>query len=325
MNQTYEERFGSIERRVRHVCRAVRWRSLPLLGRRRHMLAEIRWRLGDEVMALPVYEAIKARYSDVRLAVWCNYPDLLIDNPFVDEVNGAAGPVDGYCLLRGAARTVFRLEQYARNAGVPMPATRPLLHYRDWRAPQLDALPRERPLVAVCTGATWPTKRWRLASWRALCRRLIENGCGLVQVGHGEDGRVGIGECLVGQTTVREAACVLHASNLLITGDSGLMHLARAAGTPVVALFGPTDPAILIRDDPGLVALVNGRPCQGCWNTASPRPDAPRMAQEGICPLGVSDCLETIPVESVADAAFQMLAAPPRRQRDPFRRDESEF
>ncbi len=304
----YEDPFGPIERRLRRMSRAVRWRILPWFGRQRHMLAEIRWRLGDEVMALPLYEAIKARYPGVRLTVWCNYPDLLTGHPYVDSVNESPVRVDAYRLLRGASRTVFRLAQYARNASVPMPAARPRLYYPDWDAPQLGMLPVERPLVAICTGATWPTKRWPLENWRGLCRKLADEGAGVVQVGHGEDERVGLGACLVGQTTVREAACVLHASDLLITGDSGLMHLARAAGTPVMALFGPTAPAILIRDDPGFLALLNGRPCQGCWNAPVSRPETPRMEQEGVCPKGLAHCLGTISVETALDKALGMLA-----------------
>ena len=48
---------------------------------------------------------------------------------------------------------------------------------------------------------------------------------------------------LAGKTTLRELASVLAACDLLISGDSGPMHLAVAVGTPVVALFGATHPA----------------------------------------------------------------------------------
>ena len=48
---------------------------------------------------------------------------------------------------------------------------------------------------------------------------------------------------LAGQTTLLELACIFKKAQLVVTTDSGPMHLACAVGTPVVALFGPTDPA----------------------------------------------------------------------------------
>ena len=57
--------------------------------------------------------------------------------------------------------------------------------------------------------------------------------------GADEDRAVNLG----GRTTLRELACLYRQAALVITTDSGPMHLAAAVGTPVVALFGPTDPA----------------------------------------------------------------------------------
>ena len=46
-----------------------------------------------------------------------------------------------------------------------------------------------------------------------------------------------------GRTSLQQLAALLHEAQFLLTNDSGPMHLSVAAGTPVVALFGPTDPA----------------------------------------------------------------------------------
>src|SRR5690606_18723445 len=103
--------------------------------------------------------------------------------------------------------------------------------------------------------------------WRALCRRLHDRGARLVELGIGDD-PIGAGLCLVDRSTVRDAACVLRRADLLISCDCGLMHLALAVGTPAVALFGPTDPAFLMRDEPLLTAVRSGLPCAGLWNHA---------------------------------------------------------
>lgn len=295
---TYEDRFGRISRRAQRLARFARWHGKRLTGRPTRILAEIRWRLGDEVMAMPVYEALKTAHPDAQLSVLCNFPDLLRDNPFVDAVNPDDPSPDRYILLRGAARTRFRPQVHAEKAGVGL-LPRPRLHYVSWDTPLAAELP-DKPFVAVSTGATWPTKRWPAARWQRLGAQLIEAGHELVQVGRNDE-RIGSGHNFVDRTSVYEAACLLRRARLFICGDSGLMHVALAADVPVLALFGPTDPTILVRDDPRLHVIRNARACQGCWNTL-------QMAQEGVCPLHIPGCMETITADQVFAEAARLLA-----------------
>ncbi|MCP4642931.1 MAG: glycosyltransferase family 9 protein, partial [bacterium] len=190
---------------------------------------------------------------------------------------------DRYILLRGAPRAAYRLGHYACRAGVATPETRPCITYGDWSTPALDRVESQgKPLVAVSSGATWATKRWNVERWAALCTGLRDVGYAVVQLGQGDE-RIGVGACLVDETTVREAACVLRAAKLFIGCDSGLMHLALAVGTQTLALFGPTDPSILVRNEPKLSVLTNERACRGCWN------DAGREVREGVCPLEIPE------------------------------------
>jgi len=297
---TYEDAFSPVGRRLRRVMRGLRWTSKAVTGGRRRLLVEMRWRLGDEVMALPIYRALRECHPACHMTVLCNFPDLLLDNPDINVVNRVSVRPDRYILLRGARRDEPRLEVYARKAGVPVPISPPQLCYRDWQSPVLEKLPRKVPLVAVSRGASWPTKRWGLERWRALCSELVEDGYGVVQLGRGNE-CIGVGTCLVGQTTVRDAACVLRAVKLLVCCDSGLMHLALAVGVPVVALFGPTDPSIIVRDDARLTIIGNGRDCQGCWNRRE------MDVTEGECPLEEPNCLETIDVDTVLARARERM------------------
>lgn len=308
---TYEERFGPVERRIRRVVRRVRWACKGVLRASRDVLVEVRWRLGDEVMAIPVYQALKEQNPDCRVTVWCSYPDLLVDNPYVDAINAEAVSPDRYVLLRGAPRDVYRIAHYARRAGVPAPSYLPRLHYEDWSAPVLEGLAdSSAQLVAVCTGASWPTKRWPADRWRTVCSALPESGHRVVQLGH-DDEVIGAGTNLVGRTSVRDAACVLRAANVLVCCDSGLMHLALAVGTPVVALFGPTEPSILVRDNPALVTVETGRDCRGCWNISQghfANASSQEMKEEGVCPLDETTCLEDVTPEMVLARVDECLA-----------------
>jgi ADP-heptose:LPS heptosyltransferase len=132
-----------------------------------------------------------------------------------------------------------------------------------------------------------------------LSTTLAKAGCRIFEVG-GAGEETGIECTFAGRTSVSEAARLLHRADLAITNDSGLMHLARAADTRTLALFGPTDPSLYIRNDAGFYAIGNGRECAGCWN-------AGRMGRPGACPIDEPDCLYPIAAATVADRAARIL------------------
>jgi ADP-heptose:LPS heptosyltransferase len=298
----YEESSGPVVRRVRRIVRAGRWRVRGLFQKRRTILVEVNWRLGDEIMALPVFEALHARYPHDRLVVLTHYPDLFEGNPAVDAVNPPAVSPDRYILLRGASRREPRLAVYCKKARVPAPEARPRLHLPEWEIPASIPVPLgESALVALAPGASWPSKRWPPARWVALAERLAGVGARVIVLGQAGEG-FGSGSDFTGRTTVRDAACLLHASAVCVCCDSGLMHLALAAGCPVVALFGPTDPDFLVRPQPGFTALRSAQSCSGFWNHADV------AGEPGVCPEGHACCLESITVDEVWQALTPLLA-----------------
>ncbi|BAS27028.1 glycosyl transferase family protein [Limnochorda pilosa] len=111
-----------------------------------------------------------------------------------------------------------------------------------------------RPLVAIHPGGHFfRGKRWSTRGFAEVADGLVDRyGAGVVLVG-GEDDVELAGEImrqarrpmvdLTGSLGLRQTAAVLQACQLFIGNDSGPMHMAEAVGTPVVALFGPTDPA----------------------------------------------------------------------------------
>jgi lipopolysaccharide heptosyltransferase I len=126
--------------------------------------------------------------------------------------------------------------------------------------PGVAAMVRERwrpenaRWVALLPGARWDNKRWPLEHFQDLVRRLPETADDLkfAIIGGKED--CGLGNAiaaanpercldLTGRTSLPEMIEWLRLSELMITNDSGPMHVAAALGKPVLALFGPTDPA----------------------------------------------------------------------------------
>lgn len=300
-NTCYEDQFGSVQRRLQRVARALRWWWKGLRGAERQVLVELNWRLGDEVMALPVFEAFHQRFPRSQVYVLSNYPVLFREHPYVQVSESPPAVVDRYLLLRGASRFQNRLKVYCDQAGVPVPEARPHIHLSDSSLPPHLRIPSGAgPLVAFAPGASWPSKRWDRGHWRTLGNQLTARGCRIIVLGQKGEG-LPCGWDLTGQTTVEEAARVLHAADLAVCCDSGLMHVARAVDTPVVALFGPTDPDMLIRDDPDFAPLRSTDACSGFWNHAR------KVGVPGECPEGHTNCLESIAVEAVAEAVIARL------------------
>lgn len=114
--------------------------------------------------------------------------------------------------------------------------------------------PLPRPRIALNVGASRAYKTWPTGRWAALADGLAKGGAGLVFVGDATDAaavdavqtqmtmRDTPSVNLAGKTTLRELASVLEACDSVVSADTGPMHLAVAVGTPVVALFGGTDP-----------------------------------------------------------------------------------
>ena len=108
--------------------------------------------------------------------------------------------------------------------------------------------------VALLPGARWDNKRWPVENFAELARRIaplspevkfaILGGNADRPLGHAI-AEANPGRCLdlTGQTTLLEMIEWLRLSELVITNDTGPMHIAAALRKPVIALFGPTDPA----------------------------------------------------------------------------------
>jgi lipopolysaccharide heptosyltransferase II len=106
------------------------------------------------------------------------------------------------------------------------------------------------PLIALQPGTsghqTW--KRWPPEHWRSLAARLMRSGFTVVGLGSAGErqlladirGDSGLHN-LAGELSLQESAAVIQRCKLLVSTDSGLMHVAAAVGTRVVGIFGPTD------------------------------------------------------------------------------------
>lgn len=121
--------------------------------------------------------------------------------------------------------------------------------------PAAAPLPGGRPRLGIAPRSRWPAKDWPAEKFAAVIRNLRARGQ-LDVILFGGPGDVEDGEAiqaaaggegiwnLCGKSPLIHLGAQLKEVDVLLCNDSGPMHFAAAVGTPVVALFGPTDPAL---------------------------------------------------------------------------------
>lgn len=164
----------------------------------------------------------------------------------------------------------------------------------------------EGKYVCVHPGSVWATKRWLPEGFAGVLSELAEEGYQPVVLGGAAD----IVEAnlvqdrvrelpinLAGRLTLPELALVLARAALLVTNDSGPMHIAGALGTPVAALFGSTTPQL------GYAPV--GSPSKIIEHPMLCRPCGPHGYRK--CPQSHFDCMKLITVEQVLAACRELL------------------
>jgi len=160
----------------------------------------------------------------------------------------------------------------------------------------LRALGRDeqKPLVVLEPGASYgQAKCWPAARFGALAARLRSDGCDVVTVGtdatkavEARVARAAGGGLLraAGHTPDLGALLgVLAEAALVVSNDTGPMHVAAAVGTPVLALFGATDPVISAPIGVGPRSLVfDPEPCSPCFLRTCPVPGHPCLSKLGV-------------------------------------------
>lgn len=154
---------------------------------------------------------------------------------------------------------------------------------------KLGLNPRQ-PVAALCPGAEYgPAKRWPAAYYAELAQRLTASGHDVWLVGSGKDAEIGDeivrasdNACvnLCGRSTLAEAIDLLSCAALIVSNDSGLMHIAAALNKPLTAIYGSSSPAFTppLSERARIVRL--DLPCSPCF--------------ERECPLGHFNCMRQL-------------------------------
>jgi ADP-heptose:LPS heptosyltransferase len=171
----------------------------------------------------------------------------------------------------------------------------------------------EQPIVVLAPMTTWSSRCWPAERYAELADRLDAEGCAIIVIGSAREepavrqiaAQMKHTKPIIaaGTLSFREMAALIARANLLISGDTGPMHVAAAVGTPYLALFGPT-PAEGRAPLAGRgTVLLHPVPCGPCDQKICPNPGEDQML-----------CMRLITVEEVVRNSLHFLSAIRREQ-----------
>jgi heptosyltransferase-2 len=152
--------------------------------------------------------------------------------------------------------------------------------------------------VILCPGAEYgPAKRWPASHFAALARQLARDGTPVWTVGGGKDAEIGAEierlaggatRNLCGHTRLAQAIDLIAGARMVVSNDSGLMHIAAAFDRPLAALYGSSSPTYTPPLSPRARIVSLAFECSPCFKRE--------------CPLGHLNCLNQLQPEQVIAA-----------------------
>ncbi|MCB2184825.1 MAG: glycosyltransferase family 9 protein [Deltaproteobacteria bacterium] len=286
--------------------------------------------LWEPLWAWPAREIINLNLSRLAAAALLGWPGAAVSGWRLPSAGGplVGAPWANFLLRLVANRRLTRLHLSDILASYADPPGPPLPRLAFAPAPPDQAAARRlssgaAPLVVFQLGANNDLRRWPLASFTALAQGLLAQGCRLALVGAGWEAPLaarfldqlrppdGAVASLMGRTTLPVLGALLARAALVVSADTGTLHMATAVGAPVLALYmgpaqvhetGPYGPGHLV-----LAARDQCGPCQEnnpvCHGQASCRglitPAAALTAALGLlageAPAALASCLDLPP------------------------------
>ena len=167
------------------------------------------------------------------------------------------------------------------------------------------AIQRSQPIVILQPGARYWFKAWPPERFAELADQLTSQyGCQVLIGGSQQD--IDLAQqirqmakssplIMAGRTTIKQFAAIAKKSALFVGSDSGAMHIASAVGTPVVAMFGPSNPREWGPRGGPVEILYKEIDCRSCFHPT--------------CIRGEENCMRLIAVHEVCAAAQRLLLA----------------
>jgi heptosyltransferase-2 len=233
----------------------------------------------------------------------------------IPERIGYARDKRGFLLTKpipyeGEDRKMHHIDYYLellKRAGIDAPFSEPWLYLsmeeRLWARDILKDM--KRPVIGISPAASYgPAKHWRAERFAKVAKRIIKELNGSVVIfGKGiTDATVQLSQIsndktrllyMVDKTTLRELIALISECDALLTTDSGPMHIGYAVKTPLIAIFGSTDPSLTGPVGKGNIVIKKDIECSPCFERECKKPQM--------------RCMEEITAEEVFNAIKSLL------------------
>jgi heptosyltransferase-2 len=211
--------------------------------------------------------------------------------------------------FNGEDRKAHHISYYLKlltSAGIPADFEEPVIHLAlEERLKARSILARlRRPILGINPGATYGSaKRWLPERFADVANRFRTHTGGSAVI-FGSEKETALAEeidrlipegklCLAGKTSLRQLAALIAECDIILTNDSGPMHIAYAVGSPVLAIFGSTDPKLTGPVGEGHGVLRKDVSCSPCF--------------ERNCITGDLQCMTTVTSEEVFSRIKDLL------------------
>ena len=263
------------------------------LRQRWRQARELRTHGYDQAIVLPnsFKSALIPRFAGIRLRTGYigEARQLLLND---------ARRLDRHALPLMAERFAHLADSHGESLSRPLPPASLSVSSADRDALLARLRLRAQPRVAcLCPGAEYgPAKRWPPEHFAALAERLVERGFQVWLIGSPKDRDIGEqierlshGCCrnLCGSTSLEEAVDLLSLAHVVVSNDSGLMHVAAALDRPLLALYGSSSPAFTPPLSARAQVIKLDLACSPCF------------ARE--CPLGHFKCMRDLEPDRVLE------------------------
>lgn len=263
-----------------------------------NILIQRKGAIGDVLMITPILKALKNTYPESRIYVETQCPQLIENNPNIDEIISTAN-VNNFDLVYQLEYENYpgeiRIDSMACQAGVKLPDRKMEVFLKE-----PNKLSINKPYVVFHTGKSWPNRELSIDKWADVAEYIKKQGLNIAEVGTSTTERIPVD----GITDFRNrqwgfVSKLIRDAEFFIGIDSACSNLAKAVQTPAFIFYGCVNPLVMLADAIEYPIIAKNLDCIGCRDRSS--------AHYVECSKIETYCCTTIEVQDIIVLIDQFL------------------